>query len=82
MKKLFVYVDSALWSNSMAPEGIVERWLLADGAIVQANHSLTEIRIEDALHVIMAPASGRLTVEAQTGQVVEPGSLLATITVD
>jgi hypothetical protein len=29
-----VRVDEALWASSILPEGIVERWFLADGAIV------------------------------------------------
>jgi len=45
----------------MLPEGIVERWFIADGAIAAAGDPMAEIRIEDALHEIMAPVSGRLT---------------------
>jgi hypothetical protein len=43
---------------------------------------MAEIRIEDALHEIMAPASGRLTIVAAANTVVEPGSLLAQLAVD
>ena len=45
-----IKVDEALWASSMLPEGIVERWFIADGAIVAAGDPMAEIRIEDALH--------------------------------
>jgi pyruvate/2-oxoglutarate dehydrogenase complex dihydrolipoamide acyltransferase (E2) component len=69
-----IQVDEALWASSMLPEGIVERWFIADGATVAKGDLMAEIRIEDALHEIAAPASGRLTIE--------PGSLLARLTED
>src|SRR6202035_3201784 len=72
-----IKVNEALWASSMLPEGIVERWFIADGAIVAAGDPMAEIRIEDALHEIMAPVSGRLTIVAAANTVVEPGSLLA-----
>ena len=43
--------------------------------------ALPEIRIEDALHEIMAPVSGCLTIVAAANTVVEPGSLLARLAV-
>jgi len=46
------------------PEGIVERWFIADGAVVAAGDLMAEVRIEDALHEITSPASGRLTIIA------------------
>src|SRR5580700_8028163 len=72
-----IKVNEALWASSMSPEGIVERWFIADGAIVAAGDPMAEIRIEDALHEIMAPVSGRLTIVAAANTVVKPGSLLA-----
>jgi pyruvate/2-oxoglutarate dehydrogenase complex dihydrolipoamide acyltransferase (E2) component len=77
-----VKVDEALWASSMLPEGIVERWFIADGAIVAAGDLMAEVRIEDALHEIMAPASGHLTIIAAANTVVETGSLLAGLAVD
>jgi pyruvate/2-oxoglutarate dehydrogenase complex dihydrolipoamide acyltransferase (E2) component len=77
-----IKVEEALWASSMLPEGIVERWLIADGAIVAAGDPMAEIRIEDALHEITAPASGLLTIIAAANTVVEPGSLLARLAVD
>jgi hypothetical protein len=41
---------------------------------------MAEIRIEDVLHEIVAPVSGP-TIVAAANTVVEPGSLLASLTV-
>ena len=60
----------------------MERWFIADGATVAAGAPIAEIRIEDALHEITAPASGRLTIVAAANTVVEPGSLLARLAKD
>jgi pyruvate/2-oxoglutarate dehydrogenase complex dihydrolipoamide acyltransferase (E2) component len=77
-----IKVDEALWASNMLPEGVVERWFIADGAIVAAGDPMAQIRIEDALHDITAPASGRLTIVAAANTVVEPGSLLARLSTD
>lgn len=82
MKTIGINADEALWRNNMLPEGILERWLVADGAIAHAGHAVAEIRIEGALHDIVAPATGRLTVSVPRLAVIEPGCLLATLTVD
>jgi biotin carboxyl carrier protein len=74
-----IRVDEALWASSILPEGTVVRWLAANGAMVTAGKPIVEIRVEDALHEITAPASGRLTIAAAANNVVEPGSLLATL---
>ena len=76
---LEIRVDEALWASSMLPEGTVVRWLVADGANATAGKPIVEVRIEDALHEITAPANGRLTIAAAANNVVEPGSLLATL---
>jgi pyruvate/2-oxoglutarate dehydrogenase complex dihydrolipoamide acyltransferase (E2) component len=72
-----ISVDEALWASSMLPEGIVERWFVADGTSVAAGDRIAEIRIEGALHEIIAPANGRLVILVDANAVVEPGSLLA-----
>ncbi len=77
-----IRVDEALWASSMLPEGIVERWFIMDGVTVAVGDLMAEIRIEDALHEITAPASGRLTIVAATNTVIEPGSLLARLALD
>ncbi len=72
-----IRIDEAFWASSMLPEGIVERWFVADGAEVEHGEPIAEIRIEDALHEIAAPARGRLTIVAAVNAVIEPGALLA-----
>jgi pyruvate/2-oxoglutarate dehydrogenase complex dihydrolipoamide acyltransferase (E2) component len=74
-----IKVDAGLWATSMLPEGTVERWLVADGAIVAAGDPVAELRIEDALHEITAPGNGRVKVVAVTNAVIEPGSVLANL---
>ena len=74
-----IKVDEALWASSMLPEGIVERWFIANGAMISAGERIAEVRIEDALHEIVAPASGRATIVAAVNAVIEPGSILATL---
>jgi pyruvate/2-oxoglutarate dehydrogenase complex dihydrolipoamide acyltransferase (E2) component len=64
----------------MLPEGLVERWLVTDGAQVQAGQVLAEVRVEDALHEIAAPASGRVSIVSRENCIIEPGSLLAQVT--
>lgn len=75
-----VKVDEGLWRSGMLPEGIVEKWFIADGAIVSAGDAMAQVRIEGALHDIIAPAAGRLKIVATSKALIEPGSLLATLT--
>jgi hypothetical protein len=82
MKIIRINADEALWRNSMLPEGIVERWLVADGETAHAGHAVAQALIESALHDIVAPATGRLAISAPTLAVIEPGFLLAMLTVD
>ena len=72
-----VNVDEALWRNAMLPEGILERWYVADQAIVAEGDMISEIRIEGARHEITAPAAGRITLLAHVNDVVEPGTQIA-----
>lgn len=72
-----IHTDAALWASSMLPEGIIERWLVADGADVRIGEAIAEVRIEDALHELPAPGSGRLRQAAAVNDLVEPGSVIA-----
>lgn len=65
-----------LWRNSMLPEGVIERWYVAEGEHVSTGDKIAEVRIESALHEIMAPASGRITILTGPAGVVEPGSVV------
>ena len=77
-----VRVDEALWASSILPEGVVERWFFADGAVVTAGDRIAEVRIEDARHEIIALAGGRLTIVTAANALIEPGTLLARLVAD
>ena len=74
-----IRVDETLWATNMMPEGVVVRWLVPDGSTIAAGKPIAEVRIEDSLHEIVAPTSGRVTIVLAANNVVEPGSLLATL---
>jgi pyruvate/2-oxoglutarate dehydrogenase complex dihydrolipoamide acyltransferase (E2) component len=69
-------VADDLWADAVMPQGALERWKVADGALVQAGQTLAEIRIEDAVHDVIAPISGRLFRTVTPHDTLEPGSLL------
>ena len=75
----YIKVDEALWASSMLPEGILERWFIASGDTIKAGERIAEVRVEDALHEIVAPADGCATIVATANTVIEPGSILATL---
>ena len=74
-----IKVDETLWASVMAPEGLVERWFVPEGATVTFGQAVAEVRIEDALHELLAPAAGRLTILASVDDMIEPGSILGRI---
>lgn len=76
-----IRLGEELWQNGMLPEGILERWFVADGAAVAAGAKVAEVRIESALHEIMAPAGGALTILAAENAVVEPGTVVGRLAV-
>jgi hypothetical protein len=76
---LEIKVDEALWASTMMPKGILERWFRTTDAIVSRGDQIAEIRIEGAIHEIVSPGSGTLTIVAATNSIVEPGSLLGTL---
>ena len=74
-----ISISSDFWACSMLPEGILERWRVADGGLVIAGDVVAEVRIEDAVHELIAPASGRLTKLAGLNDVIEPGTVIGRI---
>ena len=68
-----------LWATRLRPEGILERWLAANDSAVATGHPIALVRIEDAVHEIIAPCPGRLARIAKDGALIEPGSLLGQI---
>ncbi len=72
-------VSADLWTTSLLPEGILEGWLRPDGGLVEAGDPVAIVRIEDALHELMAPAKGRLSISAKPYDVIEPGTVLGSV---
>ena len=72
-----IRVPDDLWATNMMPEGLLERWLVPDGASVPAGAPLAMVRIEGALHEIISPVAGLLRVSVGSGQMIEPGSVVA-----
>ncbi|MGZ3377690.1 MAG: biotin/lipoyl-containing protein [Phenylobacterium sp.] len=66
-------VPDDIWAGAMLPEGVLERWCVADGAAVAGGQAVAVVRVEDMLHDLMAPCAGRLRQEVVTGAVIDPG---------
>jgi len=77
MTDLIVQPD--LWVNRMLPEGIVEKWLVDDGASVASDDPIVDLRIENKLRRLKSPDTGRLTIYAQQNSVVEPGAVIGRV---
>ena len=71
-----IRIPAGLWSSTMLPEGILERWIANDGAEVRAGAPVAVVRIEDALHTLTAPAQGRLNIARPVNSAVEPGAVI------
>ncbi len=74
-----IKVDEALWRSSILPEGVLEQWLAQDGVDVVVGHAVAVVRIEDALHDLIAPIAGRLQILSRANAVIEPGELVGRI---
>jgi pyruvate/2-oxoglutarate dehydrogenase complex dihydrolipoamide acyltransferase (E2) component len=74
-----IRVETELWATSLLPEGMIEKWLVPDGAFVEAGDPLAALRIEGALHELIAPAEGWLTIDRKANDVVEPGAVIGHI---
>lgn len=74
-----IAVSPDLWATSMLPEGIIEQWILPDGSRVEAGDPIATVRIEEALHDLVAPARGRLSIGLKVNSVIEPGTGIGTI---
>jgi hypothetical protein len=74
-----IQVPAELWASSLLPEGVIEKWLLPDGACVKAGVPVALLRIEDALHDLIAADGGRLSHDRNEGSVVDPGMVIGRI---
>jgi hypothetical protein len=66
-------VPPEFWALSALPEGYIERWLVTDGTRVKAGSAVALVRVEGSLHELIAPATGKLTIESAANSVVDPG---------
>src|SRR5258707_2506953 len=60
-------------------EGILSRWLKADGSAVKAGEPLFELETDKANNVVPASASGVLKINVAEGETVEIGATVGTI---
>ncbi|MEO6339666.1 MAG: biotin attachment protein [Caulobacteraceae bacterium] len=74
-----VRIPETLWADSILPEGVLEVWRRHDGTRVEMGSCLADVRIEDALHEITAPADGRLYILVRSNSVIEPGMIIGRI---
>lgn len=74
-----IVVSPDLWSTSLLPEGLLERWRVPSGTIVGLGEAVAEVRIGEDLHEILAPEAGVLTVDRLPNTVVEPGTVIGTV---
>jgi pyruvate/2-oxoglutarate dehydrogenase complex dihydrolipoamide acyltransferase (E2) component len=74
-----VAVSPDFWVSRIYPEGIIERWLVRDGASVKTDQALAELRIEGAIITLKSPASGTLVIETHGSSPIEPGAVVGRI---
>jgi pyruvate/2-oxoglutarate dehydrogenase complex dihydrolipoamide acyltransferase (E2) component len=60
-------------------EGTLTEWLVADGAEVAQGQVIYALESEKSVNEIEAPASGKLKITAQAGEVYEVGTVLGEI---
>lgn len=74
-----IRVSEALWSTDMLPEGILERWLVDNGAKVRVGEALAAARIGETLHDIVSSAEGQISITAPAGGLIDPGCIIAQV---
>jgi hypothetical protein len=81
MMPIRIDADEALWRNSMLPQGVLERGLVADGDTARAGHAIAQVRIEGAARCRRASRrTPRHFGGCARGD--RPGLLLATVAVE
>jgi len=69
------------WGMGMT-EGEIVEWLKQDGEQVVRGEPLVEVEAAKATEVVEAPASGKLQIVAQVGDIVEVREVIAVIVSD
>lgn len=77
MVQLVVTPD--FWVNRIYPEGLLEKWLVEDGARVTAAQPIVQLRIEGEMIEIKAPVGGTLKIDSHKNSPIEPGAVIGHI---
>lgn len=77
MVQLVVAPD--FWVTRIYPEGLLEKWLVADGDRVDAGQVVAQLRIEGELIELKAPVGGTLKIASHKNSPIEPGAVIGHI---
>jgi pyruvate/2-oxoglutarate dehydrogenase complex dihydrolipoamide acyltransferase (E2) component len=72
-------VSPDFWVNRIYPEGLLENWLVKDGANVAAAQPIAQVRIEGELIELKAPVGGTLKIASHKNSPIEPGAVIGHI---
>ena len=72
-----IVVPRDLWDSE--DEGVLAKWVCADGSAVQQGALIAEITVEKAELELQAPASGRLKILVQPETVIRKGQIVGTV---
>lgn len=67
------------WLNRVYPEGLIEKWLVADGTAVDLDQPVAQLRIEGRVITLNAPAAGKLFIDVRKNSPIEPGTVVGHI---
>ena len=75
-----VTVEPGAWSETEpGTEALLDRWLVEDGAAVEAGQPLAEVVLVKATLEIVAPAAGRLVHRVKQGDTLAQGVPIASV---
>lgn len=77
--KTDIIIPAEFWGTTIFPEGLLESWIVADDSMVEAGEPVAAVRVEGALHHVMAPATGELRIGCHPNSLIEPGSIIGRI---
>ena len=72
-----ILIPENLWEGD--DECVITNWLAPDEGMVQQGNPLVEIMVEKAQFEVVAPASGRLSIEAEVDDIVSKGDMIGLV---
>ena len=72
-----ILVPENLWEGD--DPCVITNWLAADEGVVREGTPIVEIMVEKAQFEVVAPSSGRLSIEAEVDDVVSKGDMIGLI---